>query len=250
MMENIKIQTAKILIVEDDLNLGYLLSEYLESEGYSVKLIRDGKSGLDAFLKDSFSLCILDVNIPNLDGFELARYMRSERPDIPFLFLTARSLKQDKLKGYSLGADDYITKPFDEEELICRIDVILRRNLALSTQPEEISRQFSLGEYHFNYHNQELTWRNQRWRLTEKESEVLRLLCEHKNQILPREDAVEKIYGKRDYFLGRSFDVFISKLRKLLKKDPGVSIENVFGVGFILNLPEKESINRNHLGDI
>lgn len=229
--------SSRILLVEDDLSMGFLLSEFLEGEGFEVKLCRDGESGLTAFRRGAYDLCILDVMMPKMDGFTLARQLRSEAPAVPFLFLTARSLKDDKLKGFELGAEDYITKPFDEEELLCRIQVMLRRKN--HSHPLSEQQCFVIGHYSFDYSRQELCWNKQTWRMTEKESQVLRLLCLHRNQILRRDDAVEAIYGKRDYFLGRSFDVFISKLRKLLQHDPRIQIENVFRVGFILNVPEE-----------
>ena len=226
----------KILLVEDDLSLGFLLLEFLESEHFDVKLARDGVSGLNRFKQESFDLCILDIMMPNMSGFTLAEKIRKENPFIPFLFLTARLRKEDKLRGYALGAEDYITKPFDEEELLCKITVILRR-VSQYVSPQ-IPTQFTLGDYSFDYTRQELSFRGDARRITEKENEILRLLCLHKNQILRREEAVEKIYGKKDYFLGRSFDVFISRIRKMLKQDPRISIENVFKVGFILNVEE------------
>jgi DNA-binding response OmpR family regulator len=219
--------------------MGFLLSEFLEGEGFEVKLCRDGESGLTTFRRSSFDLCILDVMMPRMDGFTLAGQLRKEDPALLFLFLTARSLKEDKLKAFDLGAEDYITKPFDEEELLCRIRVMLRRRQLANEPPAEPCNRFSIGDYSFDYSRQELRWQNEAWRMTEKESEVLRLLCLHRNQILRREEAVETIYGKQDYFLGRSFDVFISKLRKLLQNDPRISIENVFRVGFIFNVPEE-----------
>ena len=223
----------KILIVEDDLNLGFLLLEFLEPEGFEIKLCRDGASGLAQFKKEKFDLCILDVMMPKLNGFQLAEKIRALNPKMPFLFLTARSLKEDKLRAYEIGAEDYLIKPFDEEVLLCKIKVILRR--AVPEVLETLPTKFEIGEYLFDYSRQELSFRDHTQRITEKENEVLRLLCLNKNQILKREDAVEKIYGRCDYFLGRSFDVFISRIRKLLKEDPDVSIENVFKVGFILN---------------
>lgn len=225
-----------ILLVEDDLSLGFLLMEYLESEGFQIKWCRDGATGLKQFKQDQYNLCILDVMMPQMDGFCLARHLRQECESVPFLFLTARLLKDDKLKGYALGAEDYITKPFDEEELLCKIKVILRRSQPAKLAPSPT--QFTIGDYYFDYKRQELTYKGEAQRITEKENEVLRLLCLHKNQILRREDAVEKIYGKKDYFLGRSFDVFISRLRKLLQADARISIENVFKVGFILQIDE------------
>jgi DNA-binding response OmpR family regulator len=226
----------KILLVEDNLSLGFLLTEFLEREGIEVKHCRDGVSGLAAFKRDAYDLCILDVMMPKMDGFNLAVKIREVDPHIPFLFLTARSLKDDKLKGYSLGAEDYLTKPFDEEELLCRIRVIFRRKETIRESEKAIPDSYTIGDYIFNYSRQELVWNDETWRMTEKENEILRLLCLNQNNILRRDEAVEKIYGKRDYFLGRSFDVFISKLRKLLQNDERITIENVFRVGFILNV--------------
>ena len=224
-----------ILIVEDDVNLGMLLSEFLESQNFKVKLCRNGASGLTSFKKHKFDICILDVMMPEMDGFNLASQIKKEEKDIPFLFLTARSMREDKLKGYAVGAEDFITKPFDEEELLCRLNVILRRHE--KEEPTEVlPTQFELGDYFFDYQRQELSYKNVSRRITEKENQVLRLLCLNQNRILKREEAVEQIYGKRDYFLGRSFDVFISRIRKLLKNDPKITIENVFKVGFILNV--------------
>jgi DNA-binding response OmpR family regulator len=225
-------KTPHILVVEDDLNLGFLLVELLEDEGYLVKLCKDGQMGVQAFERQSFDLCILDVMMPKMDGYTVAEHMRQHNPTIPFLFLTAKSRKEDKMRGYALGAEDFITKPFDEDLLLCKIQVILRRQQEeAQTEPEQ---RFTIGQYEFDYSLQELRYGDEVKRITEKENEILRLLCLHKNQILRREEAVEKVYGKYDYFLGRSFDVFISRLRKLLKADPGVCIENVFKVGFIL----------------
>lgn len=229
-----------ILLVEDDTSLGFLLSEYLESVGFQVKLCRDGMSGWQSFMRHHFDLCILDVMMPNMDGFSLAQKIRTKNTQLPFLFLTAKSLKADKLRGFELGADDYITKPFDEEELLCRLQVILRRH-QIGLIPEDTPTVFQIGRYQFHYCRQELVFEQQIRRLTEKENEILRLLCLKQNQILRRDEAVEQIYGKRDYFLGRSFDVFISKLRKLLKHDPNISIDNVFRVGFILNVNKKKA---------
>lgn len=228
-----------ILVVEDDLNLGFLLVELLESAGHTVKLSRNGREALSMFPKNQFDLCLLDVMMPEMDGFETAELIRKKSANIPFLFLTARTLKADKMRGFALGAEDYITKPFDEDELLCRIQVILRR---LSEEVEApTANQFSIGAYSFDVSRQELTFQDKVKRLTEKETEVLRLLCLNKNQILKRTEAVEEIYGKEDYFLGRSFDVFISRIRKLLKEDPRISIENVFKVGFILNTPPESA---------
>ena len=230
---------TQILIAEDDLNLGFLLMEFLESEGFAVKLCRNGQQAWQQFQNGEYALCVIDVMMPEMDGFTLATKIRGADKNMPFLFLTARDRKEDKLRGYGLGADDYITKPFCEEEFLCRIRVILRRQNAAEELPL-VPQHFQIGDYFFDYERQELSYAGEVKRITEKESEILRLLCLHRNRILRREEAVEQIYGKRDYFLGRSFDVFISKLRKLLKKDPKVNIENVFRVGFILNVAEGE----------
>lgn len=226
----------KILLVEDDNSMGYLLTTLLEGEGFTVTHCTDGENALEAYRPHGFDLCILDVMMPRMDGFALASKLRVIDPQVKFLFLTARSLKEDMLQGFALGAEDYIRKPFDKEELLCRLKVMMRRH---ETSAEHLETcKFSIGDYLFDYARQELSWNSETWRMTEKENEVLRLLCMHQNQILRRDDAVEKIYGKKDYFLGRSFDVFISRLRKLLVKDPRISIENVFKVGFILNVKE------------
>lgn len=230
---------GNILIVEDDLNLGFLLMEHLQNEGYRVRLGRDGMSGLDLLQKEHFDLCIFDIMMPKMSGFDLARHLKDLHPNTPFLFITARILKEDKLRGYNLGAEDYIIKPFDEQELLCKMNVILRRNATSRTQIEPSN--FKIGKYLFDCDRMELAIDSDVIRITDKESKVLKQLCLHKNRILRRDDAVELIYGKKDYFHGRSFDVFISKLRKLLNRDPAVSIDNVFKVGFILNVAEENS---------
>lgn len=229
---------TSILIVEDDASMGYLLSTLLEGEGYDVKLVTDGLAALHSYKPLTFDLCILDVMMPKMDGFALAARLRELDPQVIFLFLTARSLKEDMLRGFALGAEDYIRKPFDKEELLCRIQVMARRSETAAFGPTSATGTYSIGDYLFDYSRQQLSWNSETWRMTEKENEVLRLLCMNQNQILRRDDAVEMIYGKKDYFLGRSFDVFISRLRKLLDKDPRINIENVFRVGFILNVKE------------
>ena len=226
----------KILLIEDDINLGFLLMEFLESVDYEVKICRNGIKGVAALNKGQYDLCLLDVMMPEMDGYDFAAYLKSSFPELPFLFLTARSMKEDRLKGYALGAEDYIVKPFDEDELLCKIEVILRRNEVGAA--EECPQLFTIGDYHFDYHRRALCYNGISKRITEKETEVLRLLCLNKNRVLRRDEAVEQIYGKKDYFLGRSFDVFISRIRKLLSQDTRICIENVFKVGFILNIEE------------
>ena len=229
---------SKILLVEDDVSMGFLLTTILKEEGIQVTLCTDGESGLREYIPGHFDLCILDVMMPGMDGFAVAKRLREMDPQVKFLFLTARSLKEDMLHGFALGAEDYIRKPFDKDELLCRIQVMMRRNESAQADPAVGSLRFLIGEYAFDYSRQELSRNSEIWRMTEKENEVLRLLCMHQDKILRRDDAVEKIYGKKDYFLGRSFDVFISRIRKLLQKDPRITIENVFKVGFILSVKE------------
>jgi DNA-binding response OmpR family regulator len=231
-------EKPRILLVEDDVSMGFLVTTILQAEGIDVKHCSDGESGLREYIPGYFDMCILDVMMPGMDGYTLAKRLRETDPHVKFLFLTARSLKEDMLQGFALGAEDYIRKPFDKDELICRIQVMLRRNEANHQDAEAGSTRFSIGQYQFDYSRQELTLEEETWRMTEKENEVLRLLCLHQDKILRRDDAVEKIYGKKDYFLGRSFDVFISRIRKLLQKDPRITIENVFKVGFILSVKE------------
>ena len=225
---------SSILVVEDDQHLGFLLTQLLETQDYKVQLANDGATAWQAVVDQNFDLCLLDVMMPKMDGFQLAERIKKHSKSLPFIFLTAKSMKTDKLQGYELGAEDYITKPFDEDELLWKIKVILRRN----EEVEELQSQFQIGDYHFDYQLQELTYNDEPKRLTEKENEVLRLLCLHQDQILRRDDAVEQIYGRWDYFLGRSFDVFISRLRKLLSQDSRIKIENVFKVGFIFKIGE------------
>jgi DNA-binding response OmpR family regulator len=224
---------TRILLVEDDLNLGFLLTDYLEMQGFEVKLCRDGEAGLKTYNQGGFDLCVLDGMLPVKDGFTLAMQIRAQDKKVPIIFLTAKSMKEDKLKGFNIGADDYITKPFEEDELLARINAVLRRTRE-DKKEEPAPEKFRIGKYSFDYSTQSLMINDQLKRLTEKESEVFRLLCMNKNRILKREDALVSIWGQNDYFLGRSLDVFITKLRKYLKDDPSISIENVHGVGFML----------------
>ncbi len=222
----------RILLAEDDLNLGFLLAEFLEGNGFFVKLFRDGESAMKGFKTGDFNFCILDVMLPGVDGFSLARTIRTLNSKVPVIFLTARSLKEDKLKGYSLGADDYITKPFDEDELLCRIRAVSNR-----VEPGDNHRGnevYRIGSYEFDFANQALKLENENRRLTSREADVLRLLCSSLNNIVKREQILMSIWGENDYFAGRSLDVFISKLRKYFAGDPEVRIENIPKVGFIL----------------
>jgi DNA-binding response OmpR family regulator len=225
-----------ILLAEDDHHLGLLLKEYLQAEGFLVNLFRDGEAALQALENAKFDLCLLDVMMPKLDGFGLARAIRNKDKKIPVIFITAKSMKDDKLKGYEIGADDYITKPFDEEELVWKIKAFLRRVDASAELT--IADEVMIGTYQFQFKNQLLSLKGESRRITEKESEILRYLCFHRNKVIKREEMLVALWGTNDYFLGRSLDVFITKIRKYLKDDPSVKIENVFGVGFVFNLPE------------
>jgi DNA-binding response OmpR family regulator len=225
-----------ILLAEDDHHLGLLLKDYLQAEGFLVNLFRDGEAALHALENAKFDLCLLDVMMPKLDGFGLARAIRNKDKKIPVIVITAKSMKDDKLKGYEIGADDYITKPFDEEELVWKIKAFLRRVDASAELT--IADEVMVGAYQFQFKNQLLSLKGESRRITEKESEILRYLYFHRNKVIKREEMLVALWGTNDYFLGRSLDVFITKIRKYLKDDPSVKIENVFGVGFVFNLPE------------
>lgn len=226
----------KILVIEDDPNMGFLLKEFLSSGGFDIKLCKDGDSGLAAFKESEYDFCIIDIMLPGIDGFTLTERIKKQQPDIPVIFLTARSLKQDKIKGFNLGADDYITKPFDEDELLCRIHAILNR---YGGKPENGKKENELpcqvGRYIFDSQNQSLTFDNQQQRLTYRECDVLRMLCKNKNKIVRRSELLLKYWGKDDYFNGRSLDVFITRLRKRLNSDSSIRIENIPKVGFVLH---------------
>ena len=228
-------EKLRILLAEDDLNLGVLLVDSLEAEGFEVKLCKDGELALKAFQSNTYDLCLLDVMMPKLDGFSLAKAIRNKDKKMPVLFITAKSLKEDKLKGYDLGADDYITKPFDEEELLWKIKAVIRRIPV--GKPEKAVEVMELGKYRFDAGNQSLTINGHMKRITEKESDILLYLSNHRNRIIKREDMLKDLWGENDYFFGRSLDVFITKIRKYLKEDPELCIENVFKVGFIFHVP-------------
>lgn len=226
-------ERLKILLAEDDLNLGVLLVDYLELEGFDVKLFKDGASALNAFQNYAFDLCLLDVMMPKIDGFTLAKEVRAKDKKVPLIFITAKSLKEDKLKGYGLLADDYITKPFDEEELLWKIKAVIRRIPETKTKSQIIS----IGNYLFDCANQSLTINGTTKRITEKESDILNYLFVNRNKVIKREAMLKDLWGENDYFLGRSLDVFITKIRKYLQEDSSLSIENVFAVGFVFNVP-------------
>jgi len=222
----------KILLCEDDSNLGLVLKNFLELNDYEVTLERDGRLGLGAFQREKFDLCLLDVMMPNVDGFTLAEEIRDIDPDVPLFFLSAKTLKEDILQGYRLGADDYITKPFDSDVLMHKIKAIIKRNEEDHKVTDNL--EFELGAYHFNPKLRELKVKDATQILSPKENELLKMLAEHKNDLLTREKALKKIWGSDTYFNGRSMDVYIAKLRKYLKEDSTIEIVNIHGNGFRL----------------
>ncbi|MBV9988094.1 MAG: response regulator transcription factor [Chitinophagaceae bacterium] len=223
---------AEILLVEDDQNLGYILSEYLAMKGFVITWAKDGKEAVNLIRKNPYSLCILDVMLPSLDGFDVAREIAASTFKVPFIFLTAKTLKVDRLKGFSLGCDDYILKPVDEEELVARINAVLKRTAGAVASGGGESR---LGHSIFHADAQELETRGNRYKLTAKESAMLLLLLTHKNQLVDRETALKKIWGSNDYFNRRSMDVIISRLRKHLAADRSLRITNIHGKGYMLS---------------
>lgn len=227
-----------IFLVEDDINFGTILKSYLELNGFMVTWISDGKDAMESFNNKLFDICILDVMLPHIDGFSIAREIRKKSADIPLIFLTAKSLKVDILKGFDIGADDYVTKPFDSEVLLCKIKAILKRNQIDDLSPGKSKLQ-KIGKYKYDYELRILSSGEKEYKLSPKENELLRLLCIHRKNILPREEALRTIWGDDNYFTTRSMDVFITKLRKYLQDDPNIEILNVHGSGFRLFLADE-----------
>jgi DNA-binding response OmpR family regulator len=224
--------SAKILLVEDDPALGFVIKDNLLQKGYDVTLCADGEQGQDSFSKQNFDLCIFDVMMPKKDGFTLAQSVRTKNSEVPILFVTAKAMLEDKLAGFRAGGDDYIVKPFSMEELFARIEVFLRRTNGKNTKEET----FSIGAFTFDSKNFTLHHATGSKALTQKESEVLKMFCQNPDRVLKREEILKAVWGDDDYFMGRSMDVFISKLRKYLKEDPSVQIVNFHGVGFKLEV--------------
>ena len=219
-----------ILLAEDDADLRSILSQYLEINGFSILQAEHGKAGLETFRSEHVDFCILDIMMPVMDGWELARQIRKMDPDMPIVFLTARNQKEDRIKGLKLGADDYITKPFEVEELILRIQNILRRSGRVGARP------VSVGKFEFRFDELTLSGYEQQHQMTLKEAEFLKYLFENKNKVLKREQILEDLWGENDYFLGRSMDVFVTRLRKYLRPEPNVSLDTIRGVGLILRM--------------
>lgn len=227
---------TKILLAEDDKNLGSVLKAYLEAKGYNTTLCIDGKEALETYKRNEFDFCILDIMMPVMDGFTLAKEIRKMDEQVPFLFLTAKSMQEDKIFGLELGADDYLTKPFSMEELLLRIKAIHRRS---KTDEKDTSENtvFEFGNYTFDYNRQMLVIGDHQQKLTSKEADLLKLLCQNMNNVLDRSVALNKIWYDDSYFNARSMDVYITKLRKYLKEDDQVELINVHGVGFKLVVP-------------
>lgn len=224
----------KILLVEDDTSLGFIIADQLKSDGYRVTLCSDGAEGFQRFNEDTFHLCIFDVMMPKKDGFSLAKDVRKMNAEIPILFLTAKSSDEDKVAGFKSGGDDYLTKPFNIEELQLRVAALLRR-VDIKTEAEDES-SFKLGDYFFDTVNFELKHTEFEKVLTKKEAQILKILCKFKNQVVPREVVLNAVWGQDDYFVGRSLDVFITKLRKYLRFDNRIQIANIHGIGFKLEI--------------
>lgn len=222
-----------IFLVEDDLSFGSVMKSYLELNDYQVTWVDDGKYALGKFRAGKYHICILDVMLPNIDGFTIGREIRSIDKDIPLVFLTAKTLKEDILKGYNLGADDYITKPFDSEVLLCKISAIIKRQ---TTNPGSDETIFTIGAYRFNARLRTIQLENKLQKLSPKEADLLKLLCQNQNELVPREMALRKIWGDDGYFTARSMDVFVTKLRKYLSEDSSIEIRNVHGSGFLLEI--------------
>ncbi len=223
----------KVLLAEDDRDFGNILSQYVTINGFDVSLARDGKEAWESFMKEKPDICVLDVMMPEMDGFTLGEKIKEAQPDMPLLFLTAKSLKEDIVRGLKIGADDYITKPFDPEVLILKINNILKRAYSSANDEYKISNTL------LNFNTLELTSGNATEKLTLKEAQLLKYFIVNKNKVLAREDILTEIWGEDDYFLGRSMDVFISRLRKYISEDKNIDIRTVRGTGFILEESDK-----------
>jgi len=223
---------AKVFLAEDDVSLGFVIKDNLEEEGFEVVHCQDGQAAMERFNKDEFDICLLDVMMPNKDGFAVAKKIRQQSDLIPILFLTSKSMEEDKVKGFQTGADDYITKPFSMQELMMRMNVFLRRTKKMHSETRE---EYQIGNLHFSFTDLKLTSLEGAFSLTQREADLLRFLCRHPNKVLKREEVLMNVWGKDDYFLGRSMDVFMTKLRKYFKADPQINLETIHGLGFRFN---------------
>lgn len=235
-------EQINILLVEDDYNLGFVIQDQLKSQGYTVHFASDGVEGLKKFNESTVHMCIFDVMMPKKDGISLAKDVREKDQNVPIIFLTAKTMKEDIIKGFQAGADDYIPKPFAPEELLYRIKAVLKRSQKPERQNQEV-KEFNIGKYHFNYPLRILTFNEtDKDKLSPKESELLRMFCLYMNDILPRSIALKEIWGEDNYFTARSMDVFVTKLRKYLKKDDTIEIVNIHGNGFQLRVSEEQGM--------
>ena len=223
---------AKVFLAEDDMSLGFVIKDNLEEEGFEVVHCSDGQTAMERFNKDEFDICLLDVMMPNKDGFAVAKKIRQQSDLIPILFLTSKSMEEDKVKGFLTGADDYITKPFSMQELLMRMNVFLRRTKKMHS---ELQEEYQIGNLRFSYTDLKLYSPEGNFSLTQREADLLRFLCKHPNKVLKREEVLMNVWGKDDYFLGRSMDVFMTKLRKYFKGDPAINLETIHGLGFRFN---------------
>ncbi|MCW3788309.1 response regulator transcription factor [Plebeiibacterium sediminum] len=228
----------KVFMVEDDQNFGTVMKSYLEINGFDVTWIKDGINAMKTFVVGHFDICILDVMLPNVDGFTIGKEIKEKEESIPLIFLTAKTLKEDVLQGFGIGADDYVTKPFDSEILIAKINAILNRRA--QKEEEETPSTFNLGCIEFNFELRTLTSKEGVHQLSPKEAELLKLLCIDMNKVMLREKALNSIWGENNYFTTRSMDVYITKLRKYLKAEPRIEIINIHGSGYLLKLKEEE----------
>lgn len=226
-------EKANVLLLEDDPNLGFVLREFLEHKEFNVTLKEDGEQGLKAFNDKPYDICVVDIMMPKMDGFTFTKHVRKTDQATPIIFLTAKSMKEDKIEGFKVGGDDYLTKPFSMEELEARIEAVLKRT-GKGKKEEPAKNSFTIGKYKFDYPTQKLTIKDNVQKLTTKEADLLRLLCLNANQVLEREIALKLVWGNDSYFTGRSMDVYITKLRKFLKDDPNIEIVNVHGTGYKL----------------
>ncbi|MBL0742083.1 response regulator transcription factor [Chryseolinea lacunae] len=227
--------SRRILLVEDDENMRFMLQDNLEMAGYSVCAIEDGQTALSTFMKESFDLCVVDVMLPKKDGFTLATDIRRLNVQIPIVFLTAKNLKEDRIHGFKIGADDYITKPFSLEEFLLRIEAIVKRVYNTPTKADE-QFSYSLATFTFHFNQQQISNDHAVVELTRKEAKLLRLFCMHQNKVIERDIIQKAIWEDEGYFVGRSMDVFISRLRKIFKDEPAVNIQTIHGVGYKLEV--------------
>jgi len=226
---------GRILLAEDDDHLRELVKDALEDEDYQVTDCINGQEAIDSFDKNKFDICLLDIMMPVKDGFTVAKKIRQQSDVIPSLFISTKALREDKIEGYQRGADDYIVKPFNMKELLLKLDVFLRRTKKMFS---ETKQEFNIGKIHFDYTDLRLTNDDGVFDLKQKEADLLKFLCEHPNRILKREEILMAVWGKNDYFLGRSMDVFMSKVRKYLRPDPAVVLETIHGTGYRFTLPD------------